>query len=132
MKIFPSMKIYLSKSLIHGWGVFASQRIVQGEVFEISPIIDMEIPKGVENSILMNYRYNWPQGKSDWEKQVISVGFSLLYNHSDTPNAEWRSNLDTNCFEFYALTDIEKDDEIFIYYGGSEYWGDGRSNVKII
>jgi SET domain-containing protein len=132
MKVFPSIKIYLDNSPVHGWGVFASQNLVQDEIIEVCPIIDMEIPKGEGNSMLMNYRYNWPQGTSDWDKQVISVGFSLLYNHNDTPNAGWRSNMETNCFEFYALREINKDEEIFIYYGGSEYWNDGRTNIKII
>lgn len=132
MKIYPSIKIYLDKSPIHGWGVFASQKIQSGEIFEICPIIDMKLPKNVDVATLADYRFNWPQGRSDWDKQVVSVGFSMLYNHSNDPNASWRSNYDLESFEFFAIKDINVNEEIFIYYGGESYWNDGRTHVNVI
>ena len=92
---------------------------------------DLEIPKKTTSAILMNYRFNWPQGTSDWDKQVVGCGFSSFYNHSNTPNANWRSNIENDTFEFFASRDIEQDEEIFVYYGGEEYWNDGRTNVEV-
>ena len=41
MRIFPPTKIYVSKSDIHGYGVFASTFILGGEVIEECPIFDL-------------------------------------------------------------------------------------------
>lgn len=125
-------KIYLDKSPIHGRGVFASEKIFVGEVFEICPYLDLEIPKGTSSGLLINHRFNWPQGKTDWEKQVVGLGFSSFYNHKNQPNAGWRSNIELDAFEFYALKEILPNEEIFVWYGGEEYWNDGRSDTKII
>jgi len=32
------------------------------------------------------------------------------------------SNKENNTFEFYALREIEKGEEILVYYGSEEYW----------
>ena len=130
--IYPSKKIYLGKSPIHGRGVFASEKILEGEIFEECPYLDLEIPKGVPSNLLINHRFNWPQGKSDWEKQVVSLGYSSFYNHSNTPNAGWRSNIEKDIFEFFALKDILPGEEILTYYGGEEYWSDGRTETKVV
>jgi SET domain-containing protein len=131
MRLYPSTKIYLDNSSIHGKGVFASQKILKDEIFEVTPYLDLEIPKKTTSAILMNYRFNWPQGTSDWDKQVVGCGLSSFYNHNNIPNANWRSNLENDTFEFFALRDIEQDEEIFVYYGGEEYWNDGRTNVEV-
>jgi hypothetical protein len=78
---------------------------------------------------LIDYRFNWPQGNVEVEKQVVCVGYGMLYNHSENPNANWRSNLENNTFEFYATRDISPDEEILVWYGDINYWSDGRNNV---
>jgi uncharacterized protein len=131
MRINAPTKIYLDKSPIHGRGVFASQKIFNGEVFEIAPYLDLEIKFGTISDILVNHRFNWPYGTSNWEKQVVGLGFSSYYNHSNNFNANWRSNTFLDAFEFYAVRDINEGEEILIYYGGDEYWNDGRTNVEV-
>ena len=131
MRINPPTKIYLDKSPIHGRGIFASEKISANEIFEVCPYLDLGIPKKTTSPLLMNYRFNWPQGTSDWDLQVVGLGFSSFYNHSNDFNANWRSNLELDAFEFYAIRDIEKGEEIFLYYGGDEYWNDGRNDIKI-
>ncbi len=131
MKLLPSKKIYVSKSKIHGLGVFALEEIEEGEIFEVCPLVDIEIPQGESSSCLLNYRFNWPQGDV-WEKQTVALGFGSLYNHSGTPNAYWRSNLDDFTFEFFAIKKINPDEEILIYYGDESYWEDGRTNIEVI
>lgn len=130
MKIQPSDKIYINDSPIHGRGVFAKNKIKEGDVFEICPVIDLGMYYGDTSSVLLNYRFNWPSGQK-WEKQVVGLGYASLYNHSQIPNAQWRSLYNDNVFEFFALRDIEPNEEILVYYGGQSYWEDGRTSIEI-
>ena len=132
MKIHPPNKIYIGNSSVHGYGVFAKENITEGEIIEETPLYDLGMKPGESNSIMIDYRFNWPQGSGGaWTKQVLPWGYGCVYNHSDTPNAYWRSNLENETFEFVASKDINIDEEIFTYYGGSNYWNDGRGNKNI-
>lgn len=131
MIINPPTKIYVSESSIHGYGVFAKEQIFEGEVFEECPILDLGIPFGHSSSVLIDYRFNWPQGVSTWEGQVVAWGYGSLYNHSENPNAYWRSNTERKTLEFVCSRDIEQNEEIFVYYGGDNYWLDGRNHIEV-
>ena len=124
-------KIYVDKSPVHGWGVFAYEEIKEGEVFEECPIFTLPIPKGESSPLLIDYRFNWPQG-TEWEEQVISWGFGSLYNHSDNPNAYWISDLERKIFKFIAVKDISPGQEIFVWYGDVNYWNDGRNHTSVV
>ena len=130
MKIQPSDKIYVNDSPIHGLGVFAKKKIKEGDVFEICPVVDIGMRVGEVSSVLLNYRFNWPSGTT-WEKQVVGLGYASLYNHSNNPNAQWMSIYNDNVFEFFALRDIEPNEEILVYYGGQSYWEDGRTSIEV-
>ena len=132
MRIDIPSKIYVDNSPIHGLGVFAKEQILVDEIFEICPVIDLGMKFGESSHILIDYRFNWPQGVNEWTKQVVTAGFGMLYNHSNNSNANWRSNFDTNSFEFYATKDINPGDEIFVWYGDINYWNDGRNHTNII
>ena len=132
MVITMPHKIYLDKSPIHGWGIFANQPIFENEIFEVCPIIDMGINKGESSPILVDYRFNWPQGTPNFEKQVVCSGYGMMYNHSETPNAAWRSNEENNTFEFYSIKPIRPQEEIFVWYGDMNYWNDGRNHTNVI
>jgi len=133
MKILPPTKVYVAKSPVHGYGVFANEIIYEGEIIEETPLLDLKISKGEMTSLMIDYRFNWPQGAgTDWNKQVLSWGYGCIYNHSNNANAHWRSNLERDTFEFVAGRTIQKDEEIFTYYGGVDYWSDGRVNTDVI
>ena len=133
MKIYPPRKIYIGKSTIHGYGVFANELIREGEIIEETPIYDLKIEKGQPTSLMNDYRFNWPQGSgADWDKQVLAWGYGSLYNHSDNYNAVWNSNTQNETFKFTAVKDIQPDEEIFVYYAGVTYWEDGRTNTNVI
>jgi SET domain-containing protein len=132
MRLDPPTKIYVDNSPIHGLGVFAKEQISEGDIIEICPVIDMGMTFGESSNILIDYRFNWPQGGGNWIKQVVATGFGMLYNHSDDANANWRSNFETNSFEFYATKNINPGDEIFVWYGDISYWNDGRNHTNII
>lgn len=129
--ILPPKKIYVKKSPIHGLGVFAGEKITKEEIIEECPILTLPINKGESSGLLLDYRFNWPQG-TEWEEQVVGLGFASLYNHSETPNAYWVSNHEKRTFNFIASRDIEVGEEIFVWYGDMSYWNDGRSSIEII
>ena len=130
-RINPPTKIYVDKSPIHGWGVFASQDIETGEIIEEVPVLELPINKGEVTSLLIDYRFNWPQGV-EWDKQVVGLGFASLYNHSNDANAYWVSDLEKNTFKFISNKKISSGDEIFIWYGDVSYWNDGRNHTAIV
>lgn len=129
-RVNPPTKIYVDKSPIHGWGVFASEDIEAGEVIEEVPVLTLPINKGEVTSLLIDYRFNWPQGV-EWDEQVVGLGFSSLYNHSNDANAYWISDMDKKTFKFISNKKISSGDEIFIWYGDISYWNDGRQNITL-
>jgi len=131
-KISSPKKIYVDKSPIHGLGVFASEKIIKGELIEECPILSLPLTFGEKSGLMLNYRFNWPSGTLKWEEQVIALGFGSLYNHSESPNAEWISNNEKRTFEFVCLKDIEEGEEILVWYGDETYWNDGRETTRII
>ena len=124
-------KIYLDKSPVHGWGVFAKEDIFEGEVFEECPILSLPIERGEVTPLLIDYRFNWPQG-TEWEEQVIALGYGSFYNHSETANAFWVSDIENRTFKFISNREIKKGEEIFVWYGDVNYWNDGRTHTNVI
>jgi SET domain-containing protein len=124
-------KIYIDKSPVHGWGVFAKEDIEINELIEECPILTLPINKGEISSLLIDYRFNWPQG-NEFEEQVIGLGYASLYNHSDISNAYWISDIKKRTFKFISSKKILKDEEIFIWYGDVNYWNDGRKHIDLI
>lgn len=136
-RVFPSTKIYLDNSPVHGKGVFASDTIEKDEVFEECYILSLPIENGkdeytqFEIDLFKDYRFNWPHGMG-WEEQVLPTGFGCFYNHSQNPNAFWRSNIEKRTFEFVAYRKIEPGEEIFIWYGDIGYFkSEGRTLIPL-
>lgn len=118
-------KICVDKSPIHGWGVFALEKISKGELIEQTPYVKL-FERGTENKpcekeVLVDYRFSFP-ANLEWKFQVMPFGCGGIYNHSDTPNAGWETCEESNTFKFYATRDIEAGEEIFTYYGPAYYW----------
>jgi len=129
--VIYNSKIYIDKSPVHGWGVFAKEDITEGEVFEECPVLTLPIEKGEVTSLLIDYRFNWPQG-GEWDEQVFPLGYGGLYNHSENANAYWVSNLENKTFQFISHREIKKGDEIFTWYGDINYWNDGRNHTPLV
>jgi SET domain-containing protein len=131
MMIQIPTKIYISQSTIHGLGVFAKEIINEGEVIEECPILTLPIKKGESSPLLIDYRFNWPQG-TEPEEQVVSWGYGSLYNHSNNANAYWVSDLNKRTFIFIANRTILPNEEICVWYGDTTYWEDGRGGIEVI
>jgi len=121
-KYLPPTKIYVKTSIGKGLGVFAKENIQKGEVFETCPLYNIGIKRGEEHNLFLNdYRFCYPVSL-DFEYYVIPWGYGCLYNHSDTPNSDWKQHPTEFAFEFYSIKDIKAGEEIYTWYGGEDYW----------
>ena len=115
--IYPSKKIYLSKSKIKnaGRGVFASQDIAKNDIIEICPIL--EVPANdvfnLKESIFVNYYFSFDDDK---DMLAIALGFGSIYNHSYEPNTTYKKISKDNVLEFRAIKDIKRGEEITVNY----------------
>jgi SET domain-containing protein len=121
MELSRPSKLVVASSPIHGLGVFATQSISSGEIIEECHFITFETI--AEDPIFNDYRFI--VGRSEKLGCVtygLLLGFGGIYNHSETPNINWRHDPEKNCFTFFALVDINQGDELCSYYGGPDYW----------
>jgi len=100
-------RTYVSRSLIHGSGVFARGRIPRGVC-----IGSYRGPQATRNS-----RYVLWLVHADGSERGIDGRTSLRYlNHSSRPNAEFRGS------QLFSLRTIRPGEEITIHYGPD--WSD--------
>jgi SET domain-containing protein len=101
----------------HGRGMFATRKILKGELVERAPVIflnEKQWPTAAK-TILSDYGFDW--GERD-EHASIALGYVSIYNHSYTPNAQLEQMLDELMMEVVAIKDIEANEEITINYNG--------------
>jgi hypothetical protein len=99
-----------------GRGVFALKDFKNGEIVENCPVINITATerKRVEKTIFNFYIYPWRSTRSG----CLVLGFGSLYNHSFTPNADWKQNFKTQSMVFRAIKTIKKGEEITVNYNG--------------
>jgi len=121
------LKINVNASELHGYGVFASDFIEEGEVIEYCPFITVEDDDVDDSAFLQDYLFGSPF--TDDERVIAPLGYAMLYNHSDDPNAEWYADSDNNdLIAFVALRDIESGEEILHSYGEG-YWSSREEEI---
>ena len=119
--IYPSNKIYAKKTKDMGWGVFASEKIIKGDSIDVNYCIEI---KDNNPKLFYDYAFMCPRKKKDVNDisfRVIPLGLGSVINHSSDPNADWKDGEHKWTLEWYAIKDIEKDEQIFTDYGKS-YW----------
>ena len=133
MELFISDKIFIKNTEQKGIGVFAKSNIMRGEVIEVSPSIPMGNKTGNRfTDPFHNYKFTYPRDfNSDNLEYVVCLGYGSLYNHSETPNCNWRTEKPYR-FIFYTVDDISEGDELCIYYGDSTYWNFDRKDIKLV
>jgi len=116
-----------------GWGVFAINFIPKDSIIEECYILTIPQDSIQHNlDLFVDYRYNWPQGL-EWKEQVLPLGFGLVYNHSESPNATWQDHPKyERVFQYIAIKDIYPNEEICTYYGDGQYWSEGRTHTNIV
>ena len=113
------MKIAIKDSPLHGLGVFACKDIKIGDIIELCPYIVVDNDDLAEFNRLNDYLFGSPDQDGDY---LVVLGYAMMYNHDDQPNAEWEIDDDDHRFvRFTALRDIKAGEEITQDYG-TEYW----------
>lgn len=108
-------KIIVKKSSMHGYGVFAAKTIRKGSVIEECYFI---LSKKGGDKQLEDFYFD-AKGK-----YALFLGFGSIYNHSDTPNADYTINIKKRLATIKADRTIRKGEEIFVSYG--EEWFNSR------
>ena len=102
--------VFIKNSHLHGQGVFARHKIAKGIVIEKCPYIVIDDDDLAESNRLQDYLFSSPSQSGDY---LCVLGYGMIYNHSDTPNAEWEIDEDDNRFvRFTALRSIAEGEEI--------------------
>ena len=111
---------YIQDSSIHGHGVFADKDYNKGDILELCPYLFASENDVSEECVLHDYMFYSPyEGDTDF---MVVLGLGMIYNHSDTPNAEWEiCEEDERFIKFFALQDIKQGEEILHDYG-CLYW----------
>jgi SET domain-containing protein len=102
-----------------GRGVFATKNFRSGEVIEICPVVPIprklikdKNPTGLQD-FLENWLFEW---ENDFQSDAMVLGYGMIYNHSENPNAKYEMDFEKNIVTFRASKKIKKGEEIFIDY----------------
>ncbi len=115
MQILPSL--FIAPSELGGRGVFTAAAISAGSLIEVSPVLVLSAKdcKRIHKTKLHDYYFIW--GDED-QYGAIPLGYGCLYNHSYTPNAQYRPDFENDTLDFFALKNIPAGEEITVNYGG--------------
>lgn len=99
-----------------GRGVFALRDFKEGEIIESCPVINItpKERKRIQGTIFNYYIYPWRSTRSG----SLVLGYGSIYNHSFSPNADWKQNFKTNSMVYRAIRPIKKGEEITVNYNG--------------
>lgn len=99
-----------------GLGIFAIEDIKSGDLIEKAPILQLTPTerKHAAKTILNHYMYPWRSTRS----ASVVFGYGSIYNHSFTPNADWKQDFRSSQMTYRAIKDIQKGEEITINYNG--------------
>lgn len=94
-----------------GRGCFAKGAFVEGEVIEYAPVITLERADG---RLLLQTKLGSHAFDMGRNRVGLGLGYTSLYNHSKSPNAEFESSPDG--IRIVALRNIRIDEEVLIDY----------------
>ncbi len=111
-----SLAIEVRTTSKKGRGVFALKDFKKGEIVENCPVINItpKERKKVEKTIFNYYIYPWRSTRSG----SLVLGYGSIYNHSFSPNADWKQNFRANTMVYRALRPIKSGEEITVNYNG--------------
>ena len=98
-----------------GRGVFASEKISEGTLIEISPVLVFSAKdrKHVEKTMLFDYIFEWGKKR---KKACIALGYLSLYNHAYDANCEYEMDYAAELMSIKTVREIEKGEELFVNY----------------
>lgn len=95
-----------------GRGVFATRAFRRGEVVEVAPVLVLppDQQDRIDGTVLDSYVFAWGG------TVAIALGFGSIYNHSWSPNLEYRKRLEAGVLEFVAIADVAEGEELTTNY----------------
>ncbi|MEZ4387015.1 MAG: SET domain-containing protein [Candidatus Krumholzibacteriia bacterium] len=96
-----------------GRGVFALRDFAPGQAIERAPVVVLKDSQYelLNHTTLRDYYFDW-----GGDNCAIPLGYSLIYNHSDEPNAETRRDRMADTITFVAIRPIAAGEEIVHRY----------------
>lgn len=124
-RYFKNDKVFLGHSLDPsvGLGVFASQGFAEGDLIERCPMIQLGFRSRYHSDPqLSRYLYNdkscgCEQCKMHGHHMFMVLGYGMLYNHQNEPNARWAFDYAKLVADVIALRAIGPEEEVFVSYG---------------
>lgn len=138
----PSSSILVSKSPIHGYGVFAFEDINAGQLIEESKLLRLGFrEKYIIDPVLKDYMWvnrncSCDECKNHGFVAFLGLGLVSIYNHSDQPNTNQIIDYGNEVFTLIAKQPILKGEEIFVSYGAKyflirEFWKKINENKEL-
>ena len=122
--------IVVGDSKIQGRGVFSLRELKKGDIIERCPLLELgNRSKYQLDPVIFGYSYAQPLcGCYDCDKHGfvmhLALGYGMLYNHQDDPNALWKFNYAQLLGDVIAVKDIKSGEEIFVNYGNCYFDSD--------
>ncbi len=113
-----STKLRIGSS--HGYGIFTTDNIGEGELVEEIPLLFQDDP------YLVDYTF------SHKGKHLLALGFGSLYNHSEKPNLKHLIDENRMIISFIANRDIMQGEQCTIDYGKEYFPSRGIIPAKIV
>jgi len=115
-------EIEIRKSPLHGYGVFAKEDIMSGEILEECHYTKLSLKD--LNNFDSSYTYWWDENKDDKPRKphdfrAFVFGYASIYNSVDNIKdkmVKYYTDKKNNLFIFEAVKDIKKDQEILSWY----------------
>jgi SET domain-containing protein len=105
-----------------GRGVIAKENIKAGDVIEVCPVVRLSLFDRLlaRLTVLRHYMYCF---SADMESEpAVILGYGMIYNHSDEPNADFVAGRHRNIMTYFAIKDIDVNTEITVDYGRKPWW----------
>ncbi len=120
--VYPS-KVTIKKSLIQGLGIFSTEDIKTDELIERCPLVPLAFRSRYHTDPQI-YRYLYTQPLCPCQECKrhgfvlhMALGYGMIYNHQDEPNAVWKFNWEHSYADVIANKDILAGEEIYVNYG---------------
>lgn len=135
MYIQPTKIMVNISQLIGGRGVLATADISAGELIERCPMVKMAWRSNyLKDPVIWQYLYsqrcNCNDCKNHGSTFYMVLGYGMIYNYQDIPNADWKFEYDKLYADVIANKDILKGEEIFVSYGSGYFSGD-RNKITV-
>ena len=114
--MYPSFDIQLGESILEGLGVFSTRAFKKDEIVEVCPYLQIFNGHMDDECEVGDYTFDF-----DDESEVLIQGYGSMYNHHKDHNLDYIFDEETDMFEYTALRDIRKGEELTVNYG-EEYW----------